>query len=283
MKITPTLAKILFRLSKGEQLPASSARQKIILKMIDAGIIQRSGRVRQKLWVSDIEALHTYLHNKFSITDLGGYIQTLQKDKLGRGEQTRIASDSKLRQTRTFQGFLVNSYTSISAQLHGRDFMIAPKSGTFQFIYDFEDFTVPGNITVIGVENAENFRFIEKQAYLFNHCQPLFVSRYPQTQSKDLIQWLQRIPNGYGHYGDFDFAGIDIYQQEFKKHLGDKAQFFVPENIEEKIKKFGNPSLYNHQPLNTPVNLIEEENVQHLIKLIHQYKKGLEQEVFIEE
>jgi len=35
----------------------------------------------------------------------------------------------------------------------------------------------------------------------------LFVSRYPQTQSKDLLNWLQSIPNPYLHFGDFDLTG----------------------------------------------------------------------------
>ncbi|MCA6071324.1 MAG: hypothetical protein LE168_02900 [Endomicrobium sp.] len=64
---------------------------------------------------------------------------------------------------------------------------------------------------------------------------PLFVSRYPQNQSKDLIKWLQSIPNNYLHFGDFDFAGIGIYLNEYKKYLTDKAMFLIPENIEKFI------------------------------------------------
>ena len=51
-----------------------------------------------------------------------------------------------------------------------------------------------------------------------NNQKILFVCRYPQ--SNDLIKWLQSIPNRYLHFGDLDFAGINIYLNEFKKYLG---------------------------------------------------------------
>ena len=107
---------------------------------------------------------------------------------------------------------------------------IQPREGTFTFIYDFETFFPPDNITIVGIENPENFRHIQKQKKFFEDIQPLFVSRYPQN--KDLIKWLQTIPNSYLHFGDFDFAGLNIYINEFKKHLHDKATFYLPPDIE---------------------------------------------------
>jgi hypothetical protein len=73
--------------------------------------------------------------------------------------------------------------------------------------------------------------------------------------------------------GDYDFAGINIYLQEFKKHLGAKASFFIPYNIEQLLEKYGNKALYDQQQLNT--TLINEENILKLIQFIHRCKKGL--------
>jgi hypothetical protein len=55
----------------------------------------------------------------------------------------------------------------------------------FKFIYDFEKFIIPQDITIVGIENPENFKRIKKQKYLFENIQSLFISRYPQNQSKD--------------------------------------------------------------------------------------------------
>jgi hypothetical protein len=92
-------------------------------------------------------------------------------------------------------------------------------------------FRLPNTI-IVGIENAECFASIDKLRYLLPGIHPLFVCRYPQGQGKDLIKWLQSIPNSYLHMGDYDFAGINIYHQEFKKHLGDWATFFIPDNID---------------------------------------------------
>lgn len=83
------------------------------------------------------------------------------------------------------------------------------------------------------IEDPSNFRHLQKQRKLFGDIHPLFVSRCPQ--SKDLIKWLQTIPNRYLHFGDFDFAGLNIYINEFKKHLHDIASFYLPRQT---LKKY---------------------------------------------
>jgi len=175
----------------------------------------------------------------------------------------------------------VNCYTPITAKVNSNELIINPIDGVFQFICDFESFTIPQDITIVGIENPENFRYIAEQQYLFENIKPLFVSRYPQNQSKDLIKWLLSIPNHYLHFGDFDFAGIGIYLNEYQKHLGDRSKFFVPENIEELMDKYGNKALYDTQKLNFDARTIKEHNLLKLISLIHKYKRGLEQEILI--
>ena len=78
----------------------------------------------------------------------------------------------------------------------------------------------------------------------------------------------------------FDFAGLNIYINEFKKHLHDKASFYLPTNIEEKLSTKGNRDNYNNQTIQFDRTEIKEENVLTLLKLIEKYKKGLEQEIF---
>lgn len=131
------------------------------------------------------------------------------------------------------------------------------------------------------MENARNFSLIHRQAYLFTENHFLFLSRYPQTQNRDVLQWLQSIPNSYLHFGDFDLAGIGIFINEYKKHLGSRASFFIPNKIEEKIKSYGNRERYNHQKINFDETAIKDKKLINLLKIIHQERKGLDQEVFI--
>ena len=209
------------------------------------------------------------------------YIETLKLTDFKRTDLTEVSSNSKLKKVRTFKGFLVNSYWPIQARINGNSIFINPEVGTFTFISDFESFEIPDDITIVGIENPENFRYIEKQKYLFENIKPLFICRYPQNQHKDLIKWLQTIPNPYLHFGDLDFAGIGIYLNEFKKHLGNRATFFIPSNAEELLERYGNRELYDNQKRNFSMEEIEEIKLNQLITMIHEYKRGLEQEVFI--
>jgi hypothetical protein len=83
------------------------------------------------------------------------------------------------------------------------------------------------------------------------------------------------------HFGDFDFAGIGIYLNEFKRHLADRTTFFVPKNIDKLIGDHGNKQRYDEQKINFEVKSIQEDNLLQLIDTIHKYRKGLDQEILI--
>ncbi len=281
IKIPVHIAQKLLLLSQGETIPSSSAKHAFIEELITERIIERRGRIQKTLILVDSKSLFQYLQNKHGINNLEKYITVQQKENVQRNELVEISSNSKLKQVRTFKGFLINTYEPIRARLNDKPMALNCLVGSFQFIYDFANFIPDVNVTIIGIENPENFRYIEKQKHLFKNIQPLFVSRYPQHQSKDLIKWLQSIPNNYLHFGDFDFAGIAIYLHEFKKHLDDKASFFVPDNIEVLIRTNGNRKLYNNQKINFRLKEIQEAKLIQLIEIIHRNKKGLEQEILI--
>ena len=281
MKVPVHIAEKLLQLSQGESIPSSLAKHSLIDDLVLEGIIERKGRIQKSLLLSNNKALHTYLQNNCSINDLQQYIQVSKKEEVTRSELVAATSNSKHTGVRSFKGFLINCYSPIQATLNGKQITLYPVDGTFQFIYDFENFILSPDITIVGIENPSNFRHIDKQKYLFNDIEPLFVSRYPQNQSKDLIKWLQSIPNNYLHFGDFDFAGIGIYLNEFKKHLADRTTFFIPENIDKLIADFGNKKRYDEQKINFEVKSIREEILLQLINTIHKYRKGLDQEILI--
>lgn len=283
MKVPVHIAEKLLLLSQGESIPSSLAKHSLIEDLVLEGIIERKGRIQKSLLLTDKKALHTYLQNNCSINDLQHYIQVSKKEEVTRTELVAATSDSKHKGVRSFKGFLINCYSPIQATLNGKQITLNAVDGTFQFIYDFEKFIVSPDITIVGIENPSNFRHIDKQKYLFSDIKPLFVSRYPQNQSKDLIKWLQSIPNNYLHFGDFDFSGIGIYLNEFKKHLANRTTFFIPENIDKLIADFGNKKRYDIQKINFEPKAIREEKLLQLIDTIHKNRKGLDQEILINE
>ena len=275
------LAQKLLSLFQGQKLPASQLKYKLIDELLSESILYKSGNKKGLVYIAQSMTFTLFLKTRMGISDLETYIEALKKEDITRGELVQVSSNSKTKKVRTFKGFLVNSYIPIEAMLNEKPIIIHPTEGTFQFIYDFEKFRVASDVTVVGIENSENFRFISKQKYLFEEIKSLFVSRYPQNQSKDLIKWLKSIPNNYLHFGDFDFAGINIYLSEYKKYLGEKATFFVPENLGILMSKHGESTRYDIQKMNFDVNSLTEQNLKNLVDIIHKYKRGLDQEVYI--
>jgi len=281
MKLPVSIAEKLILLMNGEKIPFSKLKHEVIDLMIGNGIlnVQIQGRSKKLVYLSNKELLAPFLMNHFGIDNLENYISGYLKVELSRAEAIEISSDSKLRSIRTFKGFLVNCYEPVECVLNSRVISIEPQEGTFTFIYDYLTFTPSPDITIVGIENPENFRQIQKQRKLFENIRPLFISRYPQN--RDLVRWLATIPNDYLHFGDFDFAGLNIYMNEYKKHLQDKSSFFLPSNIEKLLSTRGNRNNYTNQTIQFDVQLVDEENVLILMRLIEKYRKGLEQELLI--
>lgn len=282
MKLPLTIAEKLMDMQKGEKIPFSKLKHSTVEAMVENGILKKQiiGRSKALVYLTDIKKLDAYLQNHFGIHDLENYVAGLLREDLTRADAIDISSNSKLKSIRTFKGFLINCFQPIECKLNGRDLVIQPREGTFTFIYDYENFLPANNLTIVGIENPSNFRHIQQQKKLFANIQPLFVSRYPH--SKDLVKWLQTIPNRYLHFGDFDFAGLNIYLNEFKKHLPDKASFYLPPDIETVLSTRGNRDIYNKQTIQFDRNVITEPAILTLLEIIEKYKKGLEQEIFIQ-
>ena len=282
MKITAALIDKLIRLAGGEALPASSLKGDWFGHMQDDGIlVSVAHKSRKSLRASDTASFLHYLASHYNLRDLEQTRKLLSDDCADRASQVDVTGDSKFLSHRTFAGFLVNSYQPIDAMMDGKPLTILPPDGTFMFIADYQHFYIPEDVIIIGIENAENFRYVERQKYLFEDYEKvLFVSRYPQNQSKDLLKWLLSIKNRYVHFGDLDLAGISIYQNEYSRHLGERASFYIPKDYEKRISE-GNLNLYNSQlPLYGKMN-VEDESVSKLISCIHRYHRGYEQEGYI--
>lgn len=282
MKKTAKLIEKLIRLANGDALPASSLKGVWFEQMQDDGILLATAHGSHKsLRASDGMTLRLYVASQFDIHDLEQTLCALSDEDVSRASLVTATGDSKFLSCRTFKGFLMNSYQPITAVLNEQEIIIHPTEGSFIFVADYQHFTIPQDVVIVGVENAENFRYIELQKYLFaRYRRVLFVSRYPQNQNKDLIKWLQSIPNQYVHFGDLDLAGIAIYESEYYLHLGNKSSLFIPDDFEQRISN-GNTDRYNAQLPQYGKMKVEDKRVQPLLDCIHLYHKGYDQEGYI--
>lgn len=284
-KISLSDARKLQQFRQGEQLSASNFKGELCQLLLEEGILQvHPHKSRASYSIPNVTSLDMYLHNRYGIADIAIYIRLLEAPEVERSALAQATGDSKVRPVRSFKGFCVNSYLPVPTSLNGTDILICPLEGSYLFVADYEHFIPEPDVTIVGIENPENFRYVHRQQSLFPNIVPLFVCRYPQTQSKDLIRWLQQLPNQYLHFGDLDPAGIHIFLTEYRTSLGERATFFVPENAEQMIRH-GNRERYDKQLnlLKTVKALLDERSeLKAITALMEKYQRGVDQEVFID-
>ena len=281
MKISKTLINTLQQLTDGESVASSTLRKDFAETLLAEGLltVQTHGS-RRAFRAIDSISLKNYLQTHYE--ELRTVGDRNMDSYETRSEQAVETGNSKLVTVRSCPGFPVNSYEPISCSLCDKEFVVNPPEGTFVFIDNWQQFSIPQDIVVVGVENMENFRMIRQQRNLFesllggNHL--LFVSRYPQ--STDLRTWLMGIPNKYVHFGDFDLAGINIFLTEFYKYLGNRSEFLIPSDIEKRLAK-GSPVRYNKQYGKYHTLSTDIQYLQFLIDLINKYHRGYDQEGYI--
>lgn len=286
MKITVALIDKLIRLRDGDSLPASQLHGEWVEELIRDGVlINTSHGSRRTLHAPQSETLCKALSAiDERLGDLEQMRDALQSNDLSRSVQASATGNSKLVTVRSCPGFPVNSYEPITCTLNGQEFTVNPQEGCFLFIADWQTFSIPSDVVVVGIENMENFRKIRQQRQLFTQAigskRLLFVSRYPQ--SKDLVSWLQKIPNKYVHFGDFDLAGINIFFSEFHAHLGARSSFLIPHDIEARLRN-GSKERYDAQYLRFHNLQTDIQSLQSLIELINKFHRCYDQEGYIKE
>lgn len=265
-------------LISGEQVAGSKLSSKLLDELMAEGLLSVVTHGSRKSYrARDVEALKRYLIDKdesYRMLEVSSFVS--------RASLAAETGNSKLMTVRSCPGFPVNSYEPISCSLCDKDFVVNPHEGSFVFIDNWQLFSIPQDIVVVGIENMENFRRIRQQKKLFEsvlgNMPLLFVSRYPQ--STDLRNWLMGIPNRYVHFGDFDLAGIHIFLTEFQKYLGDRASFLIPSDIEQRLTQ-GSATRYNIQYNKFHTLRCTDTKLQSLIGLIMNYHKCYDQEGYI--
>lgn len=282
MRISKTLKNTLHLLMDGESVAASILRRDFAETLLAEGLltVQTHGS-RRTFRAIDIVALKNYLQAHYE--ELRTVGDKEQDSYETRSEQAAETGNSKLVMVRSCPGFPVNSYEPITCSLSGNDFVINPPEGSFVFIDNWQQFTIPEDVIVVGIENMENFRMIRHQRKMFESVLGdiplLFVSRYPQ--SKNLRKWLQGITNRYVHFGDFDLGGINIFLTEFQQFLVDRSSFLIPSDLEKRLQ-IGSQERYNTQ-LSQFRNLkCDDEKIQAVIDSINKYHRCYDQEGYID-
>lgn len=281
MNITIEQAKLLKELSEGKKVPLSRLKARIFQQLIQEQVLLRQKESHGwNIYTDHPQSLLNYLYNHYIRCTLDEYIERGQAAP-SRSNNIRMSGDSKLKETELWQGFYFKVSEPIHAQWQGRPLTLLPyPEGIPVFMPQPETLSLPEDVTVVMIENSENFLKIETQLPLFQGLKCFFVSFYPREQHSYFIEWLQKQPNNYVHYGDFDFAGIHIYQSQYKKYVSGESRYLVPSGLLPLFRQYGKRELYNNQLFLQTLIKADEPGISELLEIIKREHKGLEQEIF---
>ena len=212
--------------------------------------------------IASIEYIDNYIVDMFDSPALRR--DTIQKNNFS----------TKAKVSKSQKGLYISSLEKIDIKLDDEVVTITPQNGMGYFFFHTQKIDLFEDTVIVGVENYQVVWFAKKYQKFFQDKKVLFVV----TESY-FFQWIEDKENEYIHFGDYDLAGINIYLNTVVPRLkkSKKHSMFIPKNIESLIKKSKNSELYKDQQQYKNLHT-SDENINALIKIIHKYKSGLEQE-----
>jgi hypothetical protein len=287
MEIPLSFIEILKVISRKETVSIGqfkSKQNKALLDIfLEENILQKSKKKNSFIvYTNNNQQLRNFLRERYGIINLEDYYQLLNNPNSTKSDSVQIASDSKTKRIKVYTGFFVRTFANIEGSLNGENLDIKTVKGSSLFISDFKNFAIPENVTIVGIENPETFYLIENYRHYFDKIVPLFLLRF---NNNAFIEWLQRIPNKYVHFGDFDLSGIAIYISEYRNKIDfNRCSYFIPNDIENLISNSKNYTDYVNQ-LNDPkvkgLDFDKYPEIKDLANIINKHRKTIEQEALM--
>jgi hypothetical protein len=284
MEIPISFIEKLITISKKETVSIGefkSKQNKALLDIfLEENILQKSKKRNSFIvYTNNNQQLRNFIRERYGILNLEDYYQLLNKPDSTKSESAQIASDSKTKRTKVYKGFFVRTFIDIEGSLNGDIINLKTLKGSSLFISDYKNFSIPRDVTIVGVENPETFYLVENYRHYFEKIEPLFLLRF---NNNAFIDWLKLMPNKYLHFGDFDLSGIAIYILEYRNKIGyNKCNYYIPSNVEDLIVNSKNYSDYVKQ-LNDPkvkgLNFDTYPEIKDLANIIKKHRKTVEQE-----
>ena len=287
MKYSAKTIQILIRLRDGDQINEGVFSNSLQLKDLKTelsgkGAISFSRKGTQRGFYVALDTnrfLEACGQVDSTLADLDAALRLARGEVSSRADKVNLFGNSKQEGAdRTVKGFTILADRTLEVQYLGEGFRIGPLVGLH--VMDWTSLKLPEHATVVVVENAEclyNLRWIPNVGLKSEDGPYLVLCRFPICEEAKL--WLKSISNRILYFGDFDLAGIRIYETEFKRRLGDRISFIIPEDLEERIRNSGNPNLYSeHINKGYAILTSSSSELTGLIKLLHRLQSSFEQE-----
>jgi len=280
LKLNKKALTTLVRLLEGEVIEGKELSKKEpfkFLKTNGAITLERKSAQREKAYLQKEQNLFLALKSRgYNLHTKEDIIQMIERfdEVQNRAQIQKTHNSTKAKKSPSLKGLFLSSLYDVAIKLDEKELTISPNSGMGYFIFHTQKVELPQEMIIVGVENYQVVWFAQKYAKFYKSKNILFVYISPY-----FLEWIESQENEYIHFGDYDLAGVTIYANRVVPHLKKCKQhsFFIPSNIEELIKNYGNAKLYQKQQryLKTPLH---NRTLEELREVMKKYKKVLEQE-----
>ncbi len=213
------------------------------------------------------------------LKDIEGYYATLESGDTRMKPSEEIAKYGRdhLGKRNLWNGFFLKANSTFKISYNGIPYIIGPDNPIL--VEKAEKLEIDCHSCALWVvENYECFQDLTWMTLSSSQDKvSLIICRWPA--SKVAREAYGKWPVAEKHYfGDFDLAGINIFQTEYADLLGEDA-FFVPESFAEDIKH-GSASLFQDQIKFNHISGLSDR-IQQCIRTIIENQKGLLQEYYL--
>ena len=264
-------------------LKSMFSSKKLLDEFIACNCVYISGKPQQ-VYLNDESALLGVIrangYKVESITDLDYFIKQ-GEEPISRDEIADYYSDTKRKESKSFNGLMVNVIDKLEIIFNNKKQYIYPMEGMGLFLHYSSKLEIADDVIIIGVENSQVVWEISKYKHLFPEDKKYLFISISEYKTNYQYQWLESFEGEYIHFGDFDLAGANIYLNTIipKLKKARKHSFLIPENIYEIMKKRNYKKDYQNQLNYRNIESKDDFLLQELISFIKKYKITLEQEM----
>ncbi len=268
MKITKILIENLIKLSKGRPVSFSMSKNEVFGELLAEGVVKHVKRgCHNSLYAVNPETFSDYIAKRYDkLENLENLLRYF--DDVNSKSQSLLAW--KPQTTGDGARIYFASNQTIKTQISATEYLVQPCNGVETSILASCDFVIDPEVTIVGIISKDVFDNISKFYSFFGSEPHLYIYSADFGNVAAIVKANQ---NRYIHFGNLDFEEIERFETLIFNEIGERSEFFFPENMREYIKK-GNIKQFKEQYRKYRNAKVKDQRLKPLRMLLIQHQRA---------
>lgn len=268
VKITKILIENLIKLSKGRPVSFSMSKNEVFGELLAEGVVKHVKRgCHNSIYAVEPETFSDYIAKRYDkLENLENLLRYF--DDVNSKSQSMVAWKPQTNGDGARIYFV--SDKTIKTQISATEYLVQPCNGVETSILASCNFVIDPDVTIVGIISKEIFDNISKFYSFFGSEPHLYIYSADFVNVAALVKANQC---RYIHFGNLDFEEIERYESMIYNEIGERAEFFFPENMREFIKK-GNIKQFKEQYRKYRNAKVKDQRLKPLRMLLIQHQRA---------